>query len=81
MMYFAGDEYSNGQIGVGTTMRGSAVCTEEQFVPCPSCSLDDFTDVPHRIATSSSMYSEDNLIFVVKNECDGAKLPLGKRMM
>mmetsp|Transcript_27370 Transcript_27370/g.65782 ORF Transcript_27370/g.65782 Transcript_27370/m.65782 type:complete len:1071 (-) Transcript_27370:1369-4581(-) len=80
MMYFAGDEYSAGQEGVNImfTLRGSAVCTQEGFVPCPSCVLDDFADVPHRIATAASAYSEEDLIFVMKNYCDGAKFwPLG----
>jgi len=59
------------------SLWGSAVCTSQAYVPCPTCTLDDFADAPHRIATSSSVYGSGNdLIFVMKNYCDGAKLPL-----
>jgi len=76
MIYFAGDNYSNRQDGVDIFLKGSAVCTEQEYVPCPTCSIDDFADTPHRIATASSFYGEEDLIFVVKNYCDGAKLQL-----
>ncbi|KAL3776039.1 hypothetical protein HJC23_009665 [Cyclotella cryptica] len=76
MIYFASDKYSHGQEGVDVLIRGSAVCTLEEFVPCPSCNLEDFADVPHRIATIYSVYNDEYLIFVLKNNCDGAKLPL-----
>ncbi|KAL7538232.1 hypothetical protein ACHAXR_008380 [Thalassiosira sp. AJA248-18] len=76
MMYFASEEYSQGQEGVGFALKGSAVCTVQEFVPCPTCRVDDFADVPHRIATAASAYGGDDLIFVIKNYCDGAKLPL-----
>lgn len=75
LIYFAGEEYSSGQEGVDISLKGSAVCTEQQFVPCPSCTIDDFADTPHRIAFASDAYGND-LIFVVKNFCDGAKRPL-----
>ena len=75
MIYFAGEEYSNGQDGVDISLKGSAVCTAQQFVPCPSCTIDDFADTPHRIASASDAYGND-LVFVVKNFCDGAKRPL-----
>ena len=76
MIYFASDKYSNGQNGVNILIKGSAVCTVKEYVPCPTCSLNDFADVPHRIATVESIYSDGDLIFVMKNFCDGAKLPL-----
>jgi hypothetical protein len=76
MVYFASDTYSQGQEGVHLLIKGSAVCTVKQYVPCPTCKLEDFADVPHRIATANSVYSDGDLIFVMKNYCDGAKLPL-----
>jgi hypothetical protein len=76
MVYFASDKYSHGQEGVDVLIRGSAACTLEEFVPCPSCSLEDFAEVPHRISSVYSVYSDQFLIFVLKNNCDGAKLPL-----
>ena len=36
LQYFAGEEYSAGQEGAGA-LRGSAVCTVQEFVPCPTC--------------------------------------------
>lgn len=76
MLYFAGEKYSQGQDGVSLLIRGSASCTIKEFVPCPSCQIEDFSDVPHRIATVESIYSDDQLKFVMKNYCDGAKFPL-----
>eukprot|EP00546_Thalassionema_frauenfeldii_P014586 CAMPEP_0178929534 /NCGR_PEP_ID=MMETSP0786-20121207/20660_1 /TAXON_ID=186022 /ORGANISM="Thalassionema frauenfeldii, Strain CCMP 1798" /LENGTH=762 /DNA_ID=CAMNT_0020605815 /DNA_START=863 /DNA_END=3151 /DNA_ORIENTATION=- len=76
MIYFAGNEYSNGQKGIELSLKGSAVCTVQEFVPCPDCTLTDFEDAPQRFATASSFYGVE-LIFVVKNFCDGAKLSLG----
>lgn len=76
MIYFAGDKYSHGQEGVDILIRGSAACTLEEFVPCPSCSLEDFAEVPHRISSVYAVYSDQFLTFVLKNNCDGAKLPL-----
>eukprot|EP00580_Thalassiosira_gravida_P016537 CAMPEP_0201659950 /NCGR_PEP_ID=MMETSP0494-20130426/2690_1 /ASSEMBLY_ACC=CAM_ASM_000839 /TAXON_ID=420259 /ORGANISM="Thalassiosira gravida, Strain GMp14c1" /LENGTH=774 /DNA_ID=CAMNT_0048137655 /DNA_START=1861 /DNA_END=4185 /DNA_ORIENTATION=+ len=76
MIYFASTEYSNGQAGVAIALKGSAVCTVKEFVPCPSCTIENFAGVPHRIATAASQYNDEDLVFVVKNHCDGAKLPL-----
>lgn len=76
MLYFAGEKYSQGQEGVNILIRGSAVCTVKGYVPCPTCHIEDFADVPHRIATVESMYSDEDLVFVMKNSCDGAKLML-----
>jgi hypothetical protein len=50
IMYFAGDEYSNGQPGVSWSLRGSAVCTEMVWVPCPTCEMVDFLRSPERFA-------------------------------
>lgn len=76
MIYFASNSYSQGQEGLDALIKGSAICTVEEFVPCPTCNLDDFADAPHRIATASNIYSDDDLVFVLKNYCDGAKLQL-----
>lgn len=76
MMYFASERYSQGQEGVHLLIKGSAVCTVKEYVPCPTCKLEDFADALHRIATAQSVYSDGDLIFVMKNWCDGAKLPL-----
>ena len=50
ILYFAGNEYSNGQLGVNWALKGSAVCTETVWVPCPSCEMIDFRRSPEKIA-------------------------------
>ena len=42
ILYFAGDDYSAGQPGVSLLLKGSAICTEQVWVPCPTCEVDDF---------------------------------------
>ena len=50
ILYFAGEEYSKNQLGVGWALRGSAVCTEMVWVACPGCVKEDFWWNPERIA-------------------------------
>jgi hypothetical protein len=76
MIYFAGEKYSNSQEGVNILVKGSAACTVKAYVPCQTCTLDDFADTPHRIALADSINSDGDLIFVMKNYCDGAKVSL-----
>ena len=56
ILYFAGEEYSSGQPGVSWALRGSAVCTEMVWVPCPSCEMDDFRRSPERIAGELELF-------------------------
>lgn len=55
MIYFAGDDYSNNQVGVHWALKGSAVCTEMVWVPCPSCEIDNFMRSPEKIAGKLSL--------------------------
>jgi hypothetical protein len=70
-VYFSGPDYSAGQTEVGALVKGSAICTEIQWVPCPNCTDDDFDDKSfvHDIETG--------LTFAMKNLCDGATLETG----
>ena len=41
-LYYSSSDYSsNGQSAVKTLLRGSAICTDNEWVPCPSCNLVD----------------------------------------
>jgi hypothetical protein len=72
MMYFAGAEYSDNQVGVSHILKGSAICTRTKWVPCPDCTIP--TMEPNRLATAT--YEEngqrETLLFALKNDCDGA---------
>lgn len=80
ILYYASDEYSKGQPGVRFLLKGSAICTEQVWVPCPSCSVDDFAFSRSRIAGTTTVTSSgelQTLVFALKNACDGAKFQVG----
>lgn len=72
MIYFSSSSYSlNQQSGSGWALRGSAVCTDTQWVACPNCTLSDWQG---RIASTtnrfaSTMVNGQELRFIVKNNC------------
>ena len=70
-IYFSGQEYSNGQPGVPDLLKGSAICTNEIWVPCIACSKDNFTFSEQRFATATNS-NGDLLTFAKRNDCDGA---------
>jgi hypothetical protein len=71
-LYFAGDTYSLGQPGVNPLLKGSAICTNQVWVPCPTCTTDDFEDDLDRLATATN-----SATFALLNNCDGATLQQG----
>lgn len=73
-MYFMGDDYSNGQSDVRTLTRGSAICTNTDWVPCPTCREEDF---PGAFGVSFVRDQISNITFAKKNFCDGATLEQG----
>ena len=75
MVYFYSDEYSDGQPGVEVFVKGSAICTRTEFVPCPDCSPRDFSE--DRFAAFFDIQSREILTFVLKNRCDGARVQQG----
>ena len=66
MIYYSSDEYNvdyDGRIyEVGEILRGSAICTDTRFMPCPTCVRDDWDAFP-------STY--DRIAYLVANETDG----------
>jgi len=80
MMYFASEEYSKGQPGVSIFLRGSAICTEQFWVPCPSCTVEQFEVARSRIAGTTTITPDgelQTLVFALKNACDGATFQVG----
>ena len=70
-MYFSGPDYSNNQVNVTTLLKGSAVCTETQWVVCPTCIAEDFK------GDSFLRDAERDITFARSNTCDGATLVAG----
>jgi len=80
MLYFAGEEYSASQPGVDFLLKGSAICTEQVWVPCPTCLVDDFDRAKERIAGTTTVTPDgqlQTLVFALKNACDGATMQVG----
>lgn len=68
MIFFSSTEYSEqGQSNVSSFgVVGSAICTEQVWKACPTCTRDDWNDFPtayDRFASSGS------LTFILRNEC------------
>lgn len=59
-MYFSSTDYSShGQSAVKTLLRGSAICTDSQWVPCPSCERVDVSSNQIDItALDSTVFTE-----------------------
>ena len=56
MAYFGGSDYSAGQEGLAFTLQGSAICTDREWVPCPTCTQKEFEEV------NDGSYSIDRFI-------------------
>lgn len=85
LYYYASEEYSDRQPGVNILAKGSAICTRQKLVPCPTCTQTNFTRnrMDDRLVLGT-LVNEDNtqtpkttLYFAVKNDCEGAKLAEG----
>ena len=77
-IYFSSDAYSEGQENVRLTLQGSAVCTVQEWVPCPGCEDHQFSEGRFL----RGFYLDDNnnnstLPFALKNKCDGATIAAG----
>ena len=80
ILYFAGEDYSASQPGVSTLLKGSAICTEQVWVPCPTCDVEDFGQARDRIAGAATVTPDgelQTLVFAKKNTCDGATMMVG----
>jgi hypothetical protein len=83
-MYFSSPEYSDSQDGVPYLLKGSAICTDTTWVPCPDCRAFDNSTArsnlpPERIAyvTVNTSGGADALFFALRNDCNGANLEQG----
>lgn len=80
ILFFASDTYSAGQPGVSFLLKGSALCTEQAWVPCPTCSIDTYDKTRDRIAGTTTVTPDgelQTLVFAKKNACDGATMHVG----
>jgi len=70
ILYFAGPNYSGGQetlTGFAGGVKGSAICTETEWVLCPDCGQEGFA--PYRFAEANT--TNGVLKFALRNTCDG----------
>mmetsp|Transcript_1802 Transcript_1802/g.3646 ORF Transcript_1802/g.3646 Transcript_1802/m.3646 type:complete len:736 (-) Transcript_1802:1158-3365(-) len=72
IVYYSGPDYSDRQPDVPFHLKGSAICTDTSWVPCVDCKWSDFPQ--NRIANTTTT---DSLVFVLKNNCDGATVRSG----
>lgn len=80
ILYYASDAYSNSQPGINYLLKGSAICTEHVWVPCPTCNIDEFHYSRSRIAGTATVTPDgelQTLVFALKNACDGATFRVG----
>ena len=70
-IYYSQDEYSQNQPAVPGVLKGSAICTNKEWVPCPDCNPDDFLDT--RLVAAVSETTQETL-FVLRNACEGATI-------
>ena len=77
ILYLASDDYTDQDTyvhDVNFLLRASALCSNQTFVPCPTCSQDKWTEDN---AGNRFAYSENGLKFAKRNECEGATRRLG----
>ena len=83
MMYFRSKEYGNGQEKLPLLLQGSAICTKQAWVPCPTCTMNQFSDNLDRLANITIPTSNNNnvnrtLVFALRNQCDGATFQVAR---
>ena len=83
MLYFNSDAYSGGQPGVFIALKGSAICTNHSWVPCPDC-LDNEEYFGRHMSRVANTTNIDNfgynrtLVFAKRNLCNGATFQLAR---
>ena len=79
--YFSGSSYSLGQPGLEPiTLKGSAICTNKVWVPCPDCNVTDWGGDQDKLATKTTPDVFGNnviLMFALRNDCEGATFQQG----
>jgi len=75
ILFYMSEDYSaDGKKGIGNTLnRGSAICTNAYWQPCPTCAESDFETWPStaygRVITGTSP-KQTNVTFVMTNNCE-----------
>jgi len=65
IIYYGSDGYTSQHINTVTgPLRGSLICPEPKWVPCPDCTELEWDESPHRLGRG-----DGDLIFVLKNTC------------
>lgn len=80
ILYFASDAYSAKQPDVNFLLKGTAICTEQVWVPCPTCPINNYENARYRIAGTTTVTPDgelQTLVFAKKNTCDGATMNVG----
>lgn len=75
IFYYASLTYSESQSGVSSFfLKGSAICTDTEWVPCPTCEKSDFKHAELRIR-----YEDDDsrTTEALKNKCDAPPISIG----
>ena len=77
LMYFSGPDYSKEQTTIENVLtKGSAICTDAIWVPCPDCDMDEYAD-ERRLIDVVHTETGQQMNFTLKNLCDGATLEQG----
>jgi len=71
--YYASPVYSSIQRGIPYSLKGSAICTDTKWVPCPTCDESDFKGAELRLRTND----ETGVTEALKNKCDAPPLAIG----
>eukprot|EP00814_Leptocylindrus_danicus_P000784 CAMPEP_0116013916 /NCGR_PEP_ID=MMETSP0321-20121206/5992_1 /TAXON_ID=163516 /ORGANISM="Leptocylindrus danicus var. danicus, Strain B650" /LENGTH=992 /DNA_ID=CAMNT_0003483519 /DNA_START=31 /DNA_END=3010 /DNA_ORIENTATION=+ len=70
---------SSGQEDLEWFLKGSAVCTDQIWVPCIDCTKSQWDDdgAPDRYAEAEAVSSNQTLVFALHNDCSAAEVANG----
>jgi len=77
--FYASDEYSGGQHGVRFSLKGSAICTQGDWVVCTDCTKDQWEsqEESDRFGIATDPITGDETTLVLQSACNGAQLAQG----
>ena len=79
IIFYSGSEYSAGQPDVPWLLKGSAICTEQAWVPCTTCNTSEsqgYTTEYYRLANTTNEHGTE-IVFSMKNTCNAARYKVG----
>lgn len=69
LVYFASESYRGADNnGLSGLLQASAICTDTSWVPCPDCSLGDFTET--RAVVAINRETNQEMILTLRNNCE-----------